>query len=179
MSAEFAACLKGARAFLQLNVKSVARALRMSDKTLTDLEKDATEGESKAEVLAQFYEDLGLLFTMEGNRRVGVVLTTNARRVVISAKEYTDPPATVERLCKAMRHVGGLAYNLRTYDKTKSSVSDTMECHFPITTRTMVREILCRWFEEDEESGEKATLIVVQPNGEEIELNRENVAGFL
>ena len=173
MTAECASYLRGARALLNLKIKSVARALRFSDKTLTQLERDADEREPKARDLIQFYEDLGLHFTREGPRITSVVLTDYVNLLVLSLRKHGTPDQAVDRLCNEMRYIGGLVYNLKQVDKTKASKYDTIEVHFPVPTRGMAREILCRWFEEE------GGIEVMDNDGNAVSMTRENVARFL
>ena len=141
-----AAVLRSARALLHLNVKAVARAFRVSDKTLTQLETFITSAdEAKAGELAEYYQDLGVKC---GND--GAVLTRAASPLVLTASDSPNPPAVIDRLTKALRHVGGLAFNLKRTNKVTASPYDTIEMQFPIVTGRMVRDILLERVKEEE-----------------------------
>ena len=140
-----AAVLRSARALLHLNVKAVARAFRVSDKTLTQLETFITSAdEAKAGELAEYYQDLGVKC---GNG--GAVLTRAASPLVLTASG-SNPPAVIDSLTKALRHVGGLAFNLKRTNKFTASPYDTIEMQFPIVTGRMVRDILLERVKEQE-----------------------------
>lgn len=141
-----AAVLRSARALLHLNVKAVARAFRVSDKTLTQLETFiASEDEAKAGELADYYHDLGVKCGKKG-----AVLTRAASPLVLTAIRSTNPPAVIDRLTNALRHVGGLAFNLKRTNKFLGSPYDTVEMQFPIVTQRMVRDILLERVKEEE-----------------------------
>lgn len=144
-----ASYLRGGRALLGLNVKSVARALRFSDKTVTDMEKSADGENGKVQALVQFYEDLGLKFTCVGYSIEGVVWTRAVKPLVLCFRGYDNAAAMVDDFCKRMRYIRGFAYNLKLTDKTKASAYDTVEAHFPVVTRNMARELLGGWLADD------------------------------
>ena len=178
MAEDFSMWLRAARHVLGLNVKSVARALRLSDKTLTQVERFATEMKGNAGELVQFYEDLGLEFQRDANGDiVGVNSSPNIHRLVIKAED-SDPDGTIERLCRHMRHVGGMAYNLKLTNKGVAARFDTIDVHFPVSTRIMVRDRLERWFDEERQDGpksKKGRLKLIRPDGKETVINKKNV----
>jgi len=143
-----ASSLRSARAYLDMNVKSVATAMRISDKTLTQIEKYADEDDPKVADLVDFYESLGLRFVREGGRITGILHSDEVRRLVISAAKGPNPDEDMASLQKAIKIINGLVFNLRRTDKTKANISDTMEAHFPVSARPFVTEILGKWVAE-------------------------------
>ena len=150
-----AAVLRSARALLHLNVKAVARAFRVSDKTLTQLETFITKAdEANARKLAEYYADLGVKC---GN--AGAELTRSADPLVLTATGCANPGAVIDNLRKALRHVGGLAINLKRMNRVTASPYDTIEMQFPIVTGDLVCQILRKYVEEEK------GLAGVYPNG--------------
>lgn len=139
-----ASCLRGARAFLQMNTKSVARALRVSDRVVTKLELDANEDDPHAAQLIMFYEDLGVRFLKECET-IRSIAPNNVKKLVLSASGHANPDESINKLLTYLRHIGGLVYNQKTLDKTKASRYDTIEVHIPVPVRVLVREILRVW----------------------------------
>ena len=175
-SQQFASYLRGARALLGLNVKSVARAMRYSDKTLTDLEKSAdSRKDRKATALARFYEDLGLKFDWEGEFDIGnVAWTRDVRPFVLCFKTYAQPATVADDFCQEMRYIGGFAYNLKLTDKTKASPYDTIEAYFPVVSRNLACELVIRWLADP-----KHDKLVLQRGGtEEVILDEGNVREY-
>ena len=174
MSEECASYLRAARALLHLNIKSVARALRFSDNTLTQLERWADEEGPREKDLVQFYVDHGLEFKWDGKRIAGVVLTKDVNPLVLTLRKYAAPGEAIRRFCKELRYVGEVVYNLKLLDKTKASGAyDTIEVHFPVPTRRMAREILCRWFDTE------GAIEIIDSDGEITVMNKANVEKFL
>ena len=155
MSEKTAAYLEAARALLQMNAKSVARALRMSDRTLSQMERFAGKTHPKLPEIIELYRDLGLKVDVSEDRKgaieiVGIALQDDVRRVVLTADQSDSRPGeTITRLQKKMRHVGGMVYNLKILDRGKAAAHDTIEAHFPLPTRNMVRDILIDWLETE------------------------------
>ena len=140
-----AAVLRSARALLHLNVKAVARAFRVSDKTLTQLETFISKAdEAKARKLAEYYADLGVEC---GN--AGAELTRAADPLVLTASGCANPAAVIDELRAALRHVGGLASNLKRTNRVTASAYDTIEMQFPIVTGDLVRKILRKCVDEE------------------------------
>lgn len=172
-----ASYLRGARALLGLNVKSVARALRYSDKTLKDIERSADGRNRKVKALAQFYEDLGLKFAWVGLSIEGVDWTREVRPLVLCFKDYDDAAATADDFCGKMRYIGGFAYNLKLTDKTKASPYDTVEAHFPVVTRHMARELLGSWL--GEKAHDKGLQLLPNDGGDAVPVTKDNFQNLL
>ena len=135
----------GMRALLHLNVKAVARAFRVSDKTLTQLETFISKvDEDKARKLAEYYADLGVKC---GN--AGAELIRPADPLVLTAAGCANPGAVIDNLLAALRHVGGLATNLKRMNRVTASSYDTIEMQFPIVTGDLVHKILRKYVEEE------------------------------
>ena len=159
-----------------MNVKSLSRALRVSDKVVTQLEQVADENkDARVKKLILFYEDLGIEFRRENDEPngnvIGVVLR-DVRKLVLTAAHEANPEKLINDLLMGMRHIAGLIYNLKTTDKSKASLYDTIEIHFPVPVRGMARDILCKWL--DRESPFK----IVLPDGEEIPMNKSSIEQF-
>ena len=149
-----ASYLRAARSILNLDNKSVARGLRISDRTLTRLEQFASPDDERVARIFQFYEDLGLKFVREESANAdgetiypvaAITRTDDVNQVVLRTKDSPDPAAAIEKLCTGLRHIGGLVYNLRLEDKGTASAFDTMEAHIPVPARVLARHILNSW----------------------------------
>lgn len=164
-----ASSLRGARAYLDMNIKSVASALRMSDRTLTALEKYADEDDPKVAELVEFYENLGLRFVREGGTISGILHSDEVRKLVISASNGPNPDEDIESLQKAIRIINGLVFNLRRVDRTKADIGDTLEVHFPVSARNFVLDILGKW------ASDKPYVELHEPDGRKARLAKLNL----
>ena len=182
MAEDISMWLRAARQVLGLGLKAVARALRIADKELTLLEKFTTEVQGYAAELVQLYEDYGLEFRKDKDGSIiGIDPSPKINRLMIKA-EYANPDAAIQRLLKHLRHVGGMGYNLKLTNKTAGSRFDTIDVHFPVLTRIMVRDRFEAWFDEEGKAGpgrDKGRLKVVHPDGKETVMNKENVRQFV
>ena len=152
----------------------------MSDRTLAQLEKFADHNDrrerSKIDRILQLYKDLGLEISgTEHPDTISMALSHRVRRVVLSARNHPNPDEVIEKLCNKMRHVGGFVYNRKLADRGKANSCDTIEAHFPVPTRVMVRDILYEWL--DTETRDQLNLILVDDRGREVaeSLTRQNI----
>lgn len=166
---DIASSLRGARAYLDMNVKSVSSALRISDKTLTALEKYADEDDPKVAELIEFYENLGLRFVREDGAIAGILHSDEVRKLVISASKGPNPDQDMESLRRAIKIINGLVFNLRRVDRSKANVADTMDVHFPVSARNFVFEILRKW------AHDKPYLELHEPDGRRAKLSEQNL----
>lgn len=167
---DIASSLRGARAYLDMNIKSVASALRMSDKTLTALEKYADEDDPKVAELIDFYENLGLRFVREEGTITGILHSDEVRKLVISASNGPNPDEDMESLRKAIRIINGLVFNLRRVDRSKANIGDTMDVHFPVSARSFVLDILGQW------AADKPYVELHEPDGRKAKLSERDLA---
>ncbi|MDA5558690.1 hypothetical protein [Shimia sp. MMG029] len=163
---DIASSLRSARAYLDMNVKSVASALRMSDKTLTQIEKFGDPDDPKVAELIDFYEDLGLKFVREGKEIRGILHSDEVRKLAISAAKGPNPDEDIESLRRAVRIINGLVYNLRRVEKTKANIADTMEVHFPVSARDFVKKIISDWLSE------RPYVEIISPDGKKQTLDK-------
>jgi hypothetical protein len=166
---DIASSLRGARAYLDMNIKSVSSALRISDKTLTALEKYADEDDPKVAELIDFYENLGLRFVRENGAITGILHSDEVRKLVISASNGPNPDEDMENLRKAIRIINGLVFNLRRVDRSKADIGDTMEVHFPTSARDFVVDILKKW------SSDKPYVEFHEPDGSKRKFSEESL----
>lgn len=166
---DIASSLRGARAYLDMNIKSVSSALRISDKTLTALEKYADEDDPKVAELIDFYENLGLRFVRENGTVTGILHSDEVRKLVISASNGPNPDEDMESLRKAIRIINGLVFNLRRVDRSKADIGDTMDVHFPISARNFVVDILKKW------GSDKPYVELHKPDGGKNKLAEQNL----
>lgn len=162
--------LSAARALLQMNVKDVAAALKMSDKTITQLEGDADIADPKVTRLLQFYEDLGIEFSRDEKGPVGVSIASGqVRKLVFTFAGDAEPNARLRKLHHLLRNIAGMVSHTSIRDKSKASLEDTVEVHFPIETRQLVGSLLASWIEREGPFGQ-----VVGKN-DVLEVTAENV----
>ena len=169
---KLALCLSAARACLQMTVKSVARTLRVSDRVVTQLEQMADESDPRVAQLILMYEDLGLRFHRVDGEIVGV-MPNDVKKVTLSAVRHANPEKSLQKLLIQMRHIGGLVYNMKSADKSKASMNDTIELHFPLPVRALVHDIFRVWNDTE------APFDILHPDGSRTRMNQENIESLL
>lgn len=174
--------LSAARACLQLNVKSVARALRVSDRLVTRVEQNSKESEPFVKQLLLMYEDLGLEFQLDSSgssesKKVQGIVIRNVKRLVLTAQDARNPEEIIDELLMRMRHIGGLVYNLKVLNRSTASQYDTIEIHFPVAVRGVAHSILHDWVDDCVEA--ERTIHILDPGGaDRKELSKMELENF-
>jgi hypothetical protein len=130
--------LAAARAMLQMNVKSVAAAIRISDRTISKLENDADIEDNNAQGLIEFYEDCGLSFQRDQNNEIiGVVASPDLRRITLIFPDQTNPSDRIKEIRHALRQIRGVVSKTYSTDKSTASLDNAIELHIPVAARPL------------------------------------------
>ena len=142
--------LAAARSLLSMSVKSVAAALRVSDKKITQIEHDADPDDPKVVQLIQLYEDLGLTFDYSPDNIInGVHISPSMNRVTFNFSSSPNPFERILRLEHKMRHIRGVTFTTWLKDKGTASPKDSVDMHIPVEVRDLAAKLLRNWIAEE------------------------------
>jgi hypothetical protein len=165
--------LSAARALLDLKVKTVATAARMSDKTITQLENDADPLDNRTTKLIDLYQDLGLRFERNAKEIIGVSLSPSLRRLTFSFVGAANPDDRISRLKNILRNVSGIVWMPYVVSTDTALNYDTVDVHFPIETRELIAKLLARWIADEGKFNQ------VLPDGKVIAVTPDNVFAII
>jgi hypothetical protein len=148
--ADQAHLIAGARNMLRMNVKTLARVLRVSDSIITDIEKSASSGDARVKDVVRQLENYGVYISNDDKTPASVYMDEKAGRLRFTFKDETDFSEKIERFQRWLSVIGQMGWQPFLIDKKKGSgTKDSVDLFFTLASRGMAAERLDEWIRNE------------------------------
>lgn len=154
--------IAGARNMLRMNVKTLARVLRVSDRVITDIEKSASPEDARVKDVVRQLENYGVHISSDDRSSASIYMDEKAGRLRFTFKDDPDFSEKIERFQRWLSVIGQMGWQPFLIDKKKGSgTKDSVDLFFTLASRGMAAERLDEWIRKE------GPLVCVEADGTE------------
>jgi hypothetical protein len=134
-----------------MNVKTLSRVLRVSDRVISDIEKNALPEDSRVIDVVRQLENYGVYISTEGNRPASVFMDERAGRLRFTfrneGEKFSDKMDSFQRWLGVIGQMGWQPFLI---DKKKGSGSkDSVDLFFTLASQGMAAERIDEWIKRE------------------------------
>lgn len=168
---DLASYFAGGRNMLHMNVKTLAKVVRLSDRTITELENSADPQDARTREIKRALEDFGVIFSDQGDGRYALSLDPRAgrKRFTFSGPHQTNVAAALEEFKRSMALVGRLGWQELLLDKSKAGTKDSVDIFVPVRAQQIAIEAI------REHVRRNGPITMVASNGDSCQISAETV----